>query len=332
MYFLLNNESWIWLFWCNTVKKPCIFPLCYSWVLSFYLQISLFFFFFYGCGFFFCFCFPGMACRCIVWFIFNFSPAFSKGIRISQALLPPPTVLISNGSASDQLHIMLWLNKQTKVQILILAIYLISLITDTACGFCCSPSGVRNKEAVWIFALLKTFEWKWKKIVIFYTEFPILKIVYSISFLVKDPPHYTIFESEGGHQAHGCITWEISLGSLGFCKGIGKTFEGGNIKPFQVGLLADVFQSLKFFWFILNAIRDMGFQVLLQWTPCQWNVQKYFCWAENQLLANCKKWFSAVFRELFVVFRGSWAPEKIKSFSSQNFLLTNNILKENNFL
>lgn len=44
----------------------------------------------------------------------------------------PPTVLISNGGASDQLHITLWLDKQTKVQILILAVYLMS---DTACGF-----------------------------------------------------------------------------------------------------------------------------------------------------------------------------------------------------
>lgn len=43
----------------------------------------------------------------------------------------------------------------------------------------------------------------------------------------------------------GCIAWETSLGSVTFCRGTGETVEGDAVKPLQVGLLEDVWQSLK---------------------------------------------------------------------------------------
>lgn len=57
--------------------------------------------------------------------------------------------------------------------------------------------------------------------------------------------------------------------------------------------------------------------------------------SRNAALGKLQVGFSAVFRELFADFEVelSFGKKKIKkSFPSQNFLLTNHILKENNFL
>lgn len=43
----------------------------------------------------------------------------------------------------------------------------------------------------------------------------------------------------------GCIAWEIFLRSVTSCRGTGETPEGSDVKPLLVGLLEDVWQSLK---------------------------------------------------------------------------------------